>query len=130
MPLSPPAERDPIHVRRVECRGYRRADGLWDVEGHMTDVKAYAFDNEHRGRIEPGTPLHDIWLRLTLDDRMEIRAVEAVTDAAPTASARSEEHTSELQSLMRISYAVFCLKKQKIIEQTKREITRRALNAR
>src|SRR3546814_2929116 len=32
---------------------------------------------------------------------------------------RSEEHTSELQSLMRISYAVFCLKKKKIIEKTK-----------
>src|SRR3546814_855502 len=31
---------------------------------------------------------------------------------SPAASARSEEHTSELQSLMRISYAVFCLKKQ------------------
>src|SRR3546814_10305067 len=31
---------------------------------------------------------------------------------------RSEEHTSELQSLMRISYAVFCLKKQKINKQT------------
>src|SRR3546814_5667894 len=31
------------------------------------------------------------------------------------ANARSEEHTSELQSLMRISYAVFCLKKKKII---------------
>src|SRR3546814_4183893 len=30
-----------------------------------------------------------------------------------TSSARSEEHTSELQSLMRISYAVFCLKKKK-----------------
>src|SRR3546814_3769452 len=29
------------------------------------------------------------------------------------ASSRSEEHTSELQSLMRISYAVFCLKKKK-----------------
>src|SRR3546814_3387299 len=29
---------------------------------------------------------------------------------------RSEEHTSELQSLMRISYAVFCLKKKKIIK--------------
>src|SRR3546814_2082494 len=35
-----------------------------------------------------------------------------VTQSAPTAS-RSEEHTSELQSLMRISYAVFCLKKKK-----------------
>src|SRR3546814_2769741 len=33
--------------------------------------------------------------------------------AQPGADARSEEHTSELQSLMRISYAVFCLKKKK-----------------
>src|SRR3546814_9487867 len=32
---------------------------------------------------------------------------------APDDRARSEEHTSELQSLMRISYAVFCLKKKK-----------------
>src|SRR3546814_4194804 len=32
----------------------------------------------------------------------------------PVAQTRSEEHTSELQSLMRISYAVFCLKKKKI----------------
>src|SRR3546814_10214196 len=32
--------------------------------------------------------------------------------AAPQAARRSEEHTSELQSLMRISYAVFCLKKK------------------
>src|SRR3546814_5617925 len=31
---------------------------------------------------------------------------------------RSEEHTSELQSLMRISYAVFCLKKKKIPQMT------------
>src|SRR3546814_5114135 len=33
--------------------------------------------------------------------------------AMPVSMTRSEEHTSELQSLMRISYAVFCLKKQK-----------------
>src|SRR3546814_4136318 len=33
-------------------------------------------------------------------------------DPQSVASARSEEHTSELQSLMRISYAVFCLKKK------------------
>src|SRR3546814_6073256 len=33
--------------------------------------------------------------------------------------ARSEEHTSELQSLMRISYAVFCLKKKKQKQKTK-----------
>lgn len=85
MPLSPPAPREHIHTRRVECRGFRRADGLWDIEGHMTDVKTYAFDNQHRGRIEPGTPLHEMWMRLTVDDRMEIKAVEAVTDAGPFA---------------------------------------------
>src|SRR3546814_6562580 len=34
--------------------------------------------------------------------------------ASSTTKSRSEEHTSELQSLMRISYAVFCLKKHKI----------------
>src|SRR3546814_8149122 len=37
-------------------------------------------------------------------------------DALPHILERSEEHTSELQSLMRISYAVFCLKKQKILD--------------
>src|SRR3546814_4877555 len=39
------------------------------------------------------------------------------------ASARSEEHTSELQSLMRISYAVFCLKKKKKTDNTLNEDT-------
>src|SRR3546814_5612281 len=45
----------------------------------------------------------------------------AATGVAARA-ARSEEHTSELQSLMRISYAVFCLKKKKQAEQTKKNI--------
>src|SRR3546814_8632333 len=36
---------------------------------------------------------------------------------------RSEEHTSELQSLMRISYAVFCLKKKKKTQQEKHTVT-------
>src|SRR3546814_2791487 len=35
-----------------------------------------------------------------------------IANACPERAARSEEHTSELQSLMRISYAVFCLKKK------------------
>src|SRR3546814_6153318 len=40
-------------------------------------------------------------------------AAASASFAAAEESARSEEHTSELQSLMRISYAVFCLKKTK-----------------
>src|SRR3546814_8070172 len=46
----------------------------------------------------------------------ENQAADSITIAAKSAYAsilpRSEEHTSELQSLMRISYAVFCLKKK------------------
>src|SRR3546814_9660005 len=41
----------------------------------------------------------------------------------PTAGMRSEEHTSELQSLMRISYAVFCLKKKKKLQSTNKQNT-------
>src|SRR3546814_10554479 len=41
-----------------------------------------------------------------------VRSLRA-RDSSNSASVRSEEHTSELQSLMRISYAVFCLKKKK-----------------
>src|SRR3546814_8153208 len=48
-----------------------------------------------------------------IDDEAK-RRTEAVKAAVE--GARSEEHTSELQSLMRISYAVFCLKKTKTNE--------------
>src|SRR3546814_4121215 len=43
----------------------------------------------------------------------------ATRSAAKRTWGRSEEHTSELQSLMRISYAVFCLKKKKIQNRDK-----------
>ena len=41
MPLSPPAARDPLHTRRIEINGYRRADGLFDIEGRLTDTKPF-----------------------------------------------------------------------------------------
>src|SRR3546814_4941433 len=53
----------------------------------------------------------------------QLAAYGMVVDAADRGTGRerwrSEEHTSELQSLMRISYAVFCLKKKKINTKTK-----------
>src|SRR3546814_6118561 len=47
-----------------------------------------------------------------------------LTTPATVAGVRSEEHTSELQSLMRISYAVFCLKKKKIYKKTHEKETK------
>src|SRR3546814_4278843 len=53
-------------------------------------------------------------------DRFCGGGISSVNFAAASVMSRSEEHTSELQSLMRISYAVFCLKKK-----TKRSIKKR-----
>lgn len=83
MPLSPPAPREDSHTRRVECRGYRRRDGLWDIEGHLVDTKPYAFPSEDGGLHRAGDPIHDMWVRLTLDDEMVIRGCEATMDANP-----------------------------------------------
>src|SRR3546814_6371308 len=47
-------------------------------------------------------------LRSLIDEQIQLQEAERVNIAVT----RSEEHTSELQSLMRISYAVFCLKKK------------------
>lgn len=76
-------DREPVHTRAIECRSFRRADGLWDIEGHLTDVKAYSFFNDFRGEIVPGEPIHDMWLRLTVDRDFIVQAVEAVTDKGP-----------------------------------------------
>jgi len=85
MPLSSPAPRKLLHTRTVTCYGYQRDDGLWDIDGHLVDVKTYDFDNHHRGEVKAGEPVHEMWLRLSIDDDMEIHAAEAATDHAPYA---------------------------------------------
>src|SRR3954470_1157052 len=84
MPLSSSAPRTLMHNRAIECRGYEREDGLWDIEAHLVDTKT--FDVKMRGRAEvraAGRPIHDMWLRLTIDLDMVIRDAEAVTDSGP-----------------------------------------------
>jgi hypothetical protein len=85
MPLSQPADREPIHTRAIEINGYRRADGDYDIEAHLTDCKSFGQTNYDRGFIKAGEPIHDMWLRLTVDDKMHIHAVEAVSDKTPYA---------------------------------------------
>src|SRR3546814_6320964 len=65
-----------------------------------------------RSWAEPGMHITSL-KRLELDPAVVTRADVAFTHVQDARSVRSEEHTSELQSLMRISYAVFCLKKKK-----------------
>jgi hypothetical protein len=72
-----------LHERRIQCRGYRRDDGLWEIEAELLDTKTYVFENHDRGEVRPGEPVHRMWLRLTLDDDMVIRHAEARTDYGP-----------------------------------------------
>ena len=83
MPLSVPAARRPMHTRKVTCQGFFRDDGLWDIEGHITDEKHYPQDEGWRGVLQPGEYIHNMWIRLTVDEKMVIRDVEAATDNAP-----------------------------------------------
>ncbi len=83
MPLSPASQREPAHTRVVTCRGFRRADGLWDIEGHLCDTKSKDIEDYGRGRLPAGEPVHEMWIRMTVDGSLTIRAIEAVTDAGP-----------------------------------------------
>ena len=83
MPLSTPDPRKHIHTRTIQCRGYRRDDGLWDIEGEIVDTKTYGFDNKDRVRIEAGDAIHHMRVRLTVDDQLVVRKAEAATEAGP-----------------------------------------------
>lgn len=88
MPLSPPVDREPIHTRQIECCGYRRADGLWDIEGHFLDTKFHDFRTADDQTIPAGAPIHQMRLRLTIDDSLTIVKAEAVTEDGPSVSCR------------------------------------------
>lgn len=81
--LSPAVEREALHQRDYLFNGYRRADGLFDIEGRIVDRKEYAFPNAWRGEIQPGIPLHDMAVRLTIDKDYVIQFVEVATLSSP-----------------------------------------------
>lgn len=85
MPLPEAVPRKHLHTRAIDYRGFQREDGMWDIEAHMTDTKSYAFNNDWRGEVAVGEPLHEMLLRVTIDNNFEIRDVIAVTDNSPFA---------------------------------------------
>src|SRR3546814_2129704 len=75
--------------------------GALDLEGTWTCIA-----EDERLRLRTQRPING-----TMQDLNDLHYFVRVVDHGGFApAARSEEHTSELQSLMRISYAVFCLK--------------------
>jgi len=82
--LPPTVEREPLHTRRIELTGYKRADGLYDIEGHLVDTKP--FDFKLAAGLRPaGQPIHGMWLRITVDRELTIVDAAAAMDAMPYA---------------------------------------------
>ena len=65
LPVSE-VERELTHTRRVRYEGYKRADGLWDIEAHLTDIKNHDYHLK-TGVRRAGQPVHDMWVRVTID---------------------------------------------------------------
>ena len=74
--------REPLHRRRIDIVGYKREDGLFDIEGHLVDAKDIPFPVGGAVRA-PGEPVHDMWLRITVDREFRIVAAEAKTVGMP-----------------------------------------------
>ena len=83
MPLPPPsAERTRMHLRSVKLEGFKREDGLWDIEARLVDTKDQDYPLSS-GLIKPGEAVHDMSVRVTIDGAFNILAAATCTDAAP-----------------------------------------------
>src|SRR3546814_1764611 len=82
---------------------------LGDRIGAFRHVRSFAIDALHKG-TSPFIGARELWWPTLSDFERGVAGDRAAFDAL--LAQRSEEHTSELQYLMRTSYAVFCLKKQ------------------
>ena len=85
MTLPVPQQRKHLHTRSVSFRGYAREDGLWDIEAEMKDVPAYAQNTAERGTLPPHTAVHDMTIRVTLDDNLTIREISSAMSSSPFA---------------------------------------------
>ena len=84
MPLPMTTDREALHTRAIDVRGYRRADGLYDIEGHLTDVKTHPLHPPGRASpMPPGVPIHDMWVRLVVDRELVIQDVVVSIDNGP-----------------------------------------------
>lgn len=75
----------------MQFRGYLRDDGLWDIEAQLTDTKAHPFPMAERGLLQPGTPVHGMAIRLTVDETFTIRAVATDMPFTPFGECRQGE---------------------------------------
>lgn len=95
---KPPQARQALHLRQITMQGYRRADGLYEIEGTVTDTKPHDFAPPNGSRPVPAqAPIHHMGVRLVFDDSMRVHDVVTFTESAPYPQCR--EGGGALQTL-------------------------------
>ncbi|MFC0131121.1 hypothetical protein CR105_04455 [Massilia eurypsychrophila] len=82
MPLSSPVPRALRHTRAIQVDAFARDDGLWDLDARISDVKMRDILLAS-GLRAGGAPVHDLWLRITINIDLIIVDAEASSDAVP-----------------------------------------------
>ncbi len=81
--LPDSAPRELVHTRVIATKGFRRLDGLWDLEAELSDVKTHptGFAGDHARAA--GEPIHRMQIRLTMDDAYKIHDAVAAMPSTP-----------------------------------------------
>lgn len=78
-----PVTREPVHTRQITCKSFRRSDGLWDIEGHLTDCRFHPVLSPILD-LAPGENMHDLGLVLVIDLGQKIHNLRPTFMAAAT----------------------------------------------
>ncbi len=82
--MSDSSQREELHHRQLDLRFYRRSDGLFEIEGHLMDTKNHPFQRQLApGATPAGVPLHDIVVRLVIDESLLVHDALATMRATP-----------------------------------------------
>ena len=94
MPLPNATPRKEAHHRIIDMKAYEREDGLFDIEAHLVDTKPFDFDRLGFSTALPaGSPLHDLWVRMTVDNDFVVRDIVAASDVTPYGVCKEAEST-------------------------------------
>ena len=78
-----------LHNRNISFKGYIRDDELFEIEAELIDTKNYDFQNHDRGTIKIDEPIHQMKIKLVLDDKLFVIDAEAKTENSPYSICKS-----------------------------------------
>ena len=81
-----------MHERQINCKGYLRPDGLWDIEGRLADCKTHAVTLTEGRVVAAGETYHGMLVRVTLNDEFVIQEVAVEMPQVPTSECRGAAH--------------------------------------